>query len=356
MLARQDTITGLDLAKSVFHVAVLNCESEVVSSRKLRRKEVLDYFAERESTLVAMEACGTSHYWGRELIKLGHEVRLLPPKAVKAYLQGNKNDRNDAVAIAEAAYRPGLHPVPVKSERQQDQLGLHRCREGVKKERTRVRNMLRSMLSERGVIAPQGAKVMSVAEEVLAEDAAVFSEPMRRALTRRLSHLKRLDEELAELDAQLDEMVEQDEAMTRLTGMKGIGKVCASALACSVGDGKSFKNGRALAAWMGLTPGHHGSGGKNRNVGITKRGNAYLRKMYVHGARSVVRVCDKHKETDKLCAKAYQMLERGKSHNQVVVAVAAMMARISWAMLVSGQPYHAGGVARLPDTVKVVGA
>ena len=356
MLGHREMVTGLDLAKRVFHVAVLNRESEVVSARKLRRKEVLNYFAQRESTLVAMEACGTSHYWGRELRKLGHEVRLLPPKAVKAYVQGNKNDRNDAVAIAEAAYRPGLHPVPVKSERQQGQQVLHRSRELKKKQRTQLCNMLRSMLAEFGVVAPQGNKVIEVAEQVLRDDSSPIDKLVRRCMLTDLANLRELDRQVAELDRQLEELVKGDETMSRLTGVKGVGKVSASALVGAVGDGQSFKNGRAMAAWMGLTPGHHGTGGKNHNVGITKRGNAYLRKMYVHGARSVVRVCDKHKETDKLCAKADQMLERGKSHNQVVVAVAAMMARISWAMLVSGQPYHAGGVVRLPETVTVVGA
>ncbi len=296
------------------------------------------YFAHLKPCLVAMEACGGAHYWAREIRALGHEVKLIAPQYVKPYVKGNKNDYNDAEAIAEAAQRPNMRFVPLKSVEQQDIQNFHRQRERLKKERTALVNQARGLLAEYGVVIPKGVAALRRELPLILEDAENGLSGLSRELfAELLEDLRGLEERFTHCERRIKSMNQGNALCRRLDGILGIGPITASATYAAIGDGKEFNNGRHYSAWLGLVPGQHSTGGKAVLLGISKRGNTYLRQLYIHGARSVLL----HSATkqDRFSRWAQSVLAR-RGHNKACVAVANKLARMAWAVMVKGQAYR----------------
>jgi transposase len=325
------TIAGLDLAKNIFHVVCFDERFKELRKRMLRRRQVLLFFANLPVCCIAMEACAGSHYWGRELRKLGHEVKLIPPQHVKAYVRGNKNDYNDARAIAEAATRPGIPGVAVKTVEEQDIQALHRMRSQCLRDRTALVNSTRGLLSEYGIILPKGiARLRNSIPELLEDADNGLSIMFRHLLSRRYDQLVELDNHIEFYTDQLERLGQQDEACQRLQTIPGFGPIVASAFRGAIGDGSAYSRGRDAAASLGLVPRQHSSGGKNVLLGISKRGDRYLRSLLVHGARAVV--TQAAKKTDRL-SNWLNRIVRERGWNKAVVAMANKMARMGWAIL-----------------------
>ena len=325
------TTVGLDLAKNVFHVVCLNEHNKEVRKRMLRRNQVSQYFAQLSPCLVAMEACATSHYWGRKLTLMGHDVKLIPPQHVKPLVQGNKNDYNDARAIAEAVNRPKVSFVAIKTEEEHDIQAVHRIRSQCLRDRTALSNSTRGLLAEYGFTFPKGIAVLRRRIPELLEDADNgLSFRFRNILARRYEQLVELDEHIAFYTKELELLAQQDEACQRLQTVPGFGLILASAFRSSIGDGQAYTCGRHAAASLGLVPRQCSSGGKNVLLGISKRGDKYLRTLLVHGARAVVRYAATRE--DSLGRWVVHLLER-RGWNKTVVAVANKLARIGWAVL-----------------------
>lgn len=334
----QITTIGLDLAKHVFHIVGLNQAGKMVMRKKLKRSQMLAYFANLPVCIVAMEACASAHYWARELAKSGHTIKLLPPRSVKAYVQGNKNDYNDALAIAEAACRPTIRLVSPKTSAQQDIQALHRLREGVMSHRTRVSNQLRGLLAEYGIIIPKGISQLRAAIPEMLEDAQnELSVLFRELLSRAYAQLQELEEHMKYYDKAIQTVNRTDEAAQRLQSIPGYGPVISSVFSSVMGDGQAFKRGRDASAFIGLVPRQHSSGDKSVLLGISKRGNRYLRGLLIHGARAVIK--NAHKKEDKLSRWATELVNR-RGKNKATVALANKLARIGWAVLTSGQAYE----------------
>jgi transposase len=335
----QITTIGLDTAKNLFQVHGADAQGRPVLKRKLARGKVLEFFATLPRCLVGLEACAAAHYWARELTKLGHEVRLMPPQYVRAYVKTNKHDAADAEACCEAVQRPGMRFVSVKGEDQQSLLMLHRVREQLLKQRTATINALRAHLAEFGIVAAQHRTGLRELLTVVADPEDRRVPPLARELLQVLAeHLRGLNERMAELDRRLVEAARGDAACARLAAVPGIGPVIATALVATVGDARAFASGRHLAAWAGLVPRQHSSGGKERLLGISKRGDSYLRRQLMHGARALVKV-SKGRE-GKPWAWIDGLLAR-RPFNVVVAAVANKLARIAWALLSRGEDYRA---------------
>jgi transposase len=325
--------------KNLFQVHGADAQGRPVLKRKLARGKVQEFFATLPRCLVGLEACAAAHYWARELTKLGHEVRLMPPQYVRAYVKTNKHDAADAEACCEAVTRPGMRFVPVKGEDQQSLLMLHRVREQLLKQRTATINALRAHLAEFGIVAAQHRTGLRELLAVVADPEDRRVPPLARELLQVLAeHLRGLEERTAELDRRLVEVARGDAACVRLAAVPGIGPVIATALVATVGDAKAFASGRHLAAWVGLVPRQHSSGGKERLLGISKRGDGYLRRQLMHGARALVKV-SKGRE-GKPWAWIDGLLAR-RPFNVVVAAVANKLARIAWALLSRGEDYRA---------------
>lgn len=332
------TTIGLDIAKTVFHLYAINQMGRFLKNKQLRRKQLLAYMANLSPCLIVMEACGGAHYWAREFIALGHQVKLIAPQYVKPYVKGNKNDYNDAEAIAEAAQRPNMRFVPIKSVEQQDIQNFHRQRERIKKERTALVNQVRGLLAEYGIVINKGVGAVRKRLPEILEDAENGLTPLAREM------FEELREELQEMDQRFDGCNQRIQSITRdndicrrLDEVLGIGPITASATYAAGGDGKDFVNGRHFSAWLGLVPGQHSTGGKPVLLGISKRGNAYLRTMYIHGARAVLR--HSANKTDRFSRWAQAVLAR-RGHNKACVAVANKMARIAWVIMAKGETYR----------------
>lgn len=326
---------GLDLAKTVFQIHGVDDEGRAALRRQLQRSQVLEFFARLEPCLVGMEACGAAHYWARKLGELGHEVRLMAPQFVKPYVKANKNDARDAEAICEALLRPTMRFVPVKNAEQQAVLSLHRLREGLVESRTAMVNRLRGLLAEFGVVVPVGRKRFEGALPGLLQEAVQVPELLRGALWLMGEELVACNKQIASIEARLHAWHRGNEASRRIEEVPGVGMLTATAAVAMVGgNAKVFERGRQFAAWVGLTPREYSSGGKTRLFGISKRGDGYLRKLLVHGARSVVRT---HRPDRNPWLTA--LLGR-RPKNVVTVALAQRNARILWAMLANGTPYQ----------------
>lgn len=330
-------VIGIDLAKHVFAIHGVNRAGKTVLVKPtVRREQLLELLAQLPPCLIGMEACTGAHYWARELIKLGHTPKLMAPKFVTPYrMQGKrgKNDANDAAAICEAVARPNMRFVPVKSEDAQGMLALHRVRQGFIEERTATINRIRGLMSEFGVVLPQTADVVRRRARGELEELPFWA---ARAVADLLDHLVVLDQRIGEYDTHLSQLARQDERCRRLMQIPGLGPITATALLGSVGNGHDFKNGRQLAAWLGLTPGQHSSGGKSKLGGITKAGDRYLRTLLILGARSVLAIAGK--KTDQLSRWAVSLHSRA-GYGKTVVAIAAKNARMVWAMLARDQPF-----------------
>ncbi|KND58314.1 Mobile element protein [Candidatus Burkholderia verschuerenii] len=283
------TTIGIDLAKSVFAVHGVNEHGKTVLKKILKRDQVAAFFTNLPACLVGMEACSSAHYWARKLQRMGHTVRLIAPQFVKPYVKTNKNDAADAEAICEAVTRPNMRFVPMKNIEQQSVLSLHRVRQGFVRARTAQANQIRGLLSEFGLIVPQGISQIARLVPELIEDATVELTGSFRLLIQRLvDHLKELDCQIRELEKQIQAWHRENEASCKLAQVPGIGPLTASALIASIGEAKSFANGRQLAAWLGLVPRQNSSGGRNVLLGISKRDDTYLRTLLIHGARSIM--------------------------------------------------------------------
>jgi len=333
------TTIGLDLAKNVFHIVCTNRYGKVVRKRMLKRSQVLAYFANLPVSLVGMEACASAHYWARELGALGHKVKLIPPQYVKPYVRGNKNDYNDALAIAEAVVRPQMRFVAVKTPEQQDIQALHRLRERRLCDRTALCNQLRGLLAEYGLVFPKGVNTLRRCLPELLEDAGNgLSDLFRRLLVQGYQQLQELDGHIDFYTRELVRQSQQDDACQRLQTIPGFGPIVASVFHSVVGDGEAYRRGRDVSASVGLVPRQHSSGGKEVLLGISKRGDRYLRSLLIHGARSVV-IQAKRKE-DRL-SRWINRLVSARGFNKAVVALANKMARIGWVILAKKTTYQA---------------
>ena len=326
---------GLDLAKKVFQVHGTSAAGEVVVKRQLKRAEVLKFFAKLDLCLVGMEACSSAHYWAREISALGHTVKLLAPIYVKAYVKRNKNDAADAAAICEAVTRPSMRFVPAKSVDEQSILCLHRVREALVRQRTCLANVLRSHLSEFGIIAPQGISNVLKRFDQLEDDE--LPQAARFSLGEVRAELSTLGSRIRGIEKQIIAKHKASPLSQRLATIHGIGSITASMMVATVPDPHQFRSGRHFAAWIGIVPKQNSSGGKERLGSISKMGNRDLRRLLVMGAASRMR--HKSKMTQGDGAWMMRLLER-KPPKVAIVAMANKMARIAWALMVHGGVYN----------------
>jgi transposase len=332
------TTVGIDLAKNVIQIHGVDERGKTVLRKQLKRAQVASFFATLEPCLVGMEACGSAHHWARKLQGFGHEARLMAPQFVKPYVKTNKNDVADAEAICEAVGRPNMRFVPLKTTEQQSVLALHRARQGFVKSRTAQANAIRGLLGEFGMVIPQGMVPLAKrVPEILEDGENGLTGSFRQLLQRLIDHLKELDRQVGELEREIQVWHRENEASRKLAKVPGIGPITASALVASVGDAKNFANGRQMAAWMGLVPRQHSSGGKPTLLGISKRGDSYLRTLLVHGARSVVRYAEG--KTNPASDWLRSLLSR-RNTNVAVVALANKNARIAWALLAHDREFR----------------
>ena len=334
------TTFGLDLAKRVMQLHWVEMETGEICRRQLKRDQVLQFFANRELAVIAMEACGSAHYWARKLVGLGHEVRLIAAQFVRPFVKTNKTDAADAQAIWEAAQRPGMRFVAVKSEGQQGVLMLHRMREQLVKMRTMQINQLRGLLYEFGVDLPQGRrKGLERIPGELAQLDGVFPAMVVETIRDQLQRIAALDWDLTQIEKRLALWKKKDVASKKLMAIPGVGLLTATAAVATIGDAKAFKSAREFAAFAGLVPRQSGTGGRVQLLGISKRGDVYLRTLLIHGARSAI---TQGKEREPWLEK---LLAR-RPLNVVVVALANKMARTIWALLAHDRTYQKGYVAR----------
>jgi transposase len=329
-------VIGIDLGKNSCSVAGMDPDGRVAFRRRASRAGVVALVRKHPGCIVAMEACCGAHHLGRVFSEAGHEVRLMSPEYVLPYVKAQKNDDRDAEAIAEAATRPTMRFVPVKSREQSDLQSLHRARERLVGERTALVNHLRALLLERGIVVAQGRKKLEEVVRELLGGEARLSPRIRALVGDLLDDWMRLDERVKAFDAEFAEVARTDEAMRRLSTVPGIGPINATALAAAVGDAGAFAKGRDLAAWLGLVPRQATTGGKPRLLGISKRGNRYLRKNLVHGARAVL---PRLAERDTPLGRWLRGLLARRHKNVAIVALAGKLARICWAVLAGGREY-----------------
>jgi transposase len=327
-------VIGMDIAKNVFQLHRVDDETGEIERRKLRRGKVAEYFGNREPLMVAMEACGGAHHWARVLQQLGHQVKLLPPKHVRAFVLRDKTDALDAQAIWVAARQPHIRQVPVKSEQQQACLSLHRIRSQLMKIRIMQTNALRGLLYEFGIVLPEGhKKLLLMVHEALATAQQLHQVPdvLILSIQEQLHRVDALQMDIDQLDKRLAAMVKQNQQMSAVQAIPGIGPLSATALVASATDITAFKSGRQFAAWLGLTPRQVGTGGKTQQLGISKRGDAYVRSLLIHGARSIV--------SRSVPASWIGRLQQRRHFNFAVAAMANKMARTAWAVLAKGSAF-----------------
>ena len=333
------TTIGLDLAKDVFHVMCCDARGKIVRKRMLKRGQVLTFFGNLGQCLVGMEACAGAHYWGRELESLGFEVKLIPAHYVKAFVRGNKNDYNDALAIAEAVVRPEMRFVAVKTPGQQDIQALHRLRKGCVNARTDLCNQIRGLAGEYGLVAPRGvAALRRQIPQWLEDGDNGLSDLFRRLLSESFARLQAFDSHIIFYTEEVERQSKQDEACVRLQTIPGFGPIVASVFHSQIGNGEAYRRGRDVSAAVGLVPRQHSSGGKDMLLGISKRGDSYLRSLLVHGARAVVSRAE-HKD-DRLSLWINKIRAK-RGFNKAVVALANKMARTGWAVLAHKTVYQA---------------
>lgn len=332
------TTAGIDLAKNVFSVHGIDQNGKVMLRRSVGRADLLPMFAQMPPCLVGMEACSGAHHVARELKKLGHDARIMAARFVAPYRKSGKNDGNDAEAICEAVSRPTMRFVPIKSVEQQAVLCLHRIRKELSDQRTALINELRGLLCEFGIVLPQGRYAFRQRlPAVLADEDNGLPALARGLFLEVNARIREIDDQLLAYDRQLEALARTSAAAQQLMAMPGIGPITATALVASVADMKAFKNGRQFAAWLGLVPRQHSTGGKARLGRITKQGDVYLRTLLVHGTRTVLaHVGDKQDRLSRWCR---ALIER-RGYRKAAVALAAKHARMIWAMRVKGEPYQ----------------
>jgi transposase len=334
MNATTKTVVGVDVAKQVFQVHLVDQETGEVIRKQLKRVKFLEFFANLTPCLIGMEACGGSQHWARRLTEMGHEVKLMSGKAVKAFVTGNKNDVADARAIWTAVQQKDIRAVAVKSEAQQAVLAMHRMRQQLVKFRTMQSNGLRGLMGEYGEVMPQGRKALNAAMPgVLERLAERLPAALIDTLREQWNMLARLDEQVLQIEQRLLAWMKQDPSSKAIAAIPGVGLLTATAAVATMGDPKAFRSGREFAAWLGLVPAQVGTGGKVRLLGISKRGDTYLRTLLIHGARAVL-LHAKEK------GKWLEELGNRRPPNVVIVALANKMARTIWAMLAHDRVYE----------------
>lgn len=333
------TTIGLDLAKNVLQVHGVNEKGKAVLKKQLKRTQVLAFFANLTPCRIGMEACGSAHYWARKLQALGHTVQLIAPQYVKPFVKRNKNDAADAEAICEAMMRPNMPAVPIKNASQQAILSVHRARQGFVKARTAQANQIRGLLAEYGIVIAQGiGNITKRVPEILEDGENDLPGSFRLLIERLLDHLRALDRQVGELEVQVQLWHRDHSASQKLAKIPGVGPMTASAMVASIGDARNFKNGRQLAAWLGMVPRQHSTGGKSTLLGISKRGDTYLRTLLIHGARAVIRVSARKPNAEPWLK---NLLAR-RHKNVAAVALANKNVRTIWALLAHERDYESG--------------
>src|SRR5580692_4970844 len=329
---------GIDIGKTTFHLVALGDNGKVLLKKKFTQKQLITFTANLQTCLIGMEACSGAHFLGRTLREQGHDVRLIPAQFVKPFVKSNKNDFVDAEAIAEAVDRKNMRFVPIKTDDQLDLQALHRVRDRLMTRRTSVINQIRAFLLERGVVfAKSPIRLRERIPEVLENADENLTPRMRNLLSWLWEEWKDLELQLHVLNLEVQQIASNDSACRRLRQIPGIGPLIATAIVAAIGNGAAFHKGREFAAWMGLVPKQHSTGGKAKLLGISKRGNPYLRRLFIHGARSIFRQAHR----DRLALDAWMnQLEHRMHRNVAIVAVANKLARIAWAVLAKGANYH----------------
>ena len=337
------SIVGLDIAKNVFQAHAEDASGRVMMQKRLSRLKVKAFFEKLPPCIVAMEACGTSHYWGRVLRELGHEARLIPAGYVKPFVKRNKNDARDAAAICVAASRPDMRAVPIKSEEQQAWRGVERARDLLVKQRTQLMNHVRAMIAEFGVVAAQGYQGFAALAERLRSPDPGVPEDLAPALRVLLAQIEALTPEIAGIEKTLEAAAKANPAMRRLTTIPGVGWLTAHAIVAAIGEGRQFSRGRDFAAWVGLTPRESSSAGKRNDQGVSRQGESRLRKLLALGAATIMR--NARAKPERATAWRRGILAR-RPMKVAVLAQAAKTARIAWAVLVSGASYREPAATR----------
>ena len=341
----QNTMIAVDLAKSIFEIAVSKRPGKVQERHRLNRPQFLEFFANREPALVLMEACGSAHYWAREIRALGHDLVLLPPHSTRPYVTRNKTDRADAKGLLEAFRNDEIRPVPVKSVPQQALTALHRLRSAWVAARTARINTIRGLLREFGLVIPVGAKNVVPQTESLVEEAdSGVPDALRASMASACSEVRDLQDRIRDVERQLEQLARQTPGVARLRTIPGIGLLTATALVGFVGDVGRFPSGRHFASYLGLTPSERSSALRRRLGSISKRGNVYLRMLLTHGARSVLARTRNVEPHDRLRSWAHRVQER-RGHNKATTALANKLARIVWAVWTKEDSFTATPVA-----------
>jgi transposase len=331
----EPTIIAIDLATRVFQIHFVDSDTGAIHSKVLKRAQLLPFFANRPESRVVVEACGSAHHWARQLARLGHDVRLIAAQFVRPFVKSNKNDAADAAAIWEAAQRPGMRFVAVKTEHQQAMLALHRMRQQLVRFRVMQVNQMRGLLYEFGVILPQGRRAsIEAARAALATLADQLPAMLTESLQDQLSRMLVLDEQIGRIEQRIIEWRRNDEACLRISEIPGVGLLTATAAVSVIGQAKNFRSGREFAAYLGLVPSQNSSGGKIRLGGISKRGDVYLRTLLIHGARAII-------SSSKHLPERLRLLLTRRPTNVVAVALANKIARTIWALLAYGRTYQA---------------
>jgi transposase len=330
-------VLGIDLAKNVFQIHGTDAKGKCVCRKRLSRGKLVTFIATVSPCLIGIEASTAAHYWARLFESMGHTVKMMAPQFVKPYVKSNKNDRNDAAGIAEAVTRPNMRFVPIKKIEQQDVLLSHRARELVIKQRTAQANQIRGLLAEYGVILPKGIRNIKNLPEILEDSASKLTEKSKAIFSRLYEQFKIYNEQVKNYDKEIEHEANQNIRCREIMKIEGVGPLSASAAVATIGDAKLFKNGREVSAWLGLVPKQHSSGNTIRLSGMSKRGDRYIRTLLIHGARSVVKNCEK--KTDKRSIWIADKKHRS-NYNIAAVALANKNARIIWAMLATGECYR----------------
>lgn len=335
-------LLAIDLAKNVFQLHGVNAQDKCILKKRVKRQELKEFVVNLPPCIIAMEACGSSHYWGRVFIEYGHEVKLIAPQFVKPYVLSNKNDANDARAIAEAASRPIMRFVGVKSQKQQTQLSLHKARQLAKKLRTSQSNQIRGLLAEYGITLPTGIHNLKKVPTLLDKYKEVIGLELIELFERLYKMFIRLDEEVRYYDKKIAQSIVDCPIANEILKIDGVGVMVASAITALIGDASKFKNGREVAAWLGLIPKQNSSGDRIKLGGISKRGDSYVRSLLIHGARATLRYAAQR--NDKKSIWITKLKERS-SYNNAAVALANKHVRIIWSIMKNGECYDANQAA-----------
>lgn len=332
-------IIGIDLAKNYFQLHGIDKRGKVILKKRLTRDQLLPYIAQIKPCIIGIEACGGSHYWARKFISFGHEVRMMSPQYVKPYVKNNKNDANDAEGICEAATRPTMRFVPIKTVQQQDMLSIHRIRSRLIGERTQLSNQIRGLLQEFGIVIKKGGSGIKNIHEIVEDANNELTINGRELMMELYEEFVELSNKIKRCEDKIKISATTDKRCVYLQTIPGIGKMTATAIVASIGEGEVFKKGRHFSAWLGLVPKQNSSGDKTRLLGISKRGDNYLRGLLVHGARAVIAATTRKDKTDKFSLWVKQLVARC-GMNKATVAIANKNARIAWALLTSNNCYN----------------